>query len=283
MRFIDYLEKGQSIDFEIEKADQRPKYMARVEDISDTSLVIRIIEDDFNIDEVSPGIKGIIWGKRKELKYSINVTVDSIENSSLISLKYIPSRTHLRVDAFLIIEYNKITEENFLEKRKRYIQHMSPDREGYVFIPSRNISEDIESQTNLPPEIINEIQGIHRKLDFIIRLLGKSDKENIFNREPVEVNLSGSGMKFRCKEGFVSGDFLDIKLVLPISSGILIELIGQVVRCNSLIEEKTDSVKGLNEVAIKFIAINEDDREFIIRYIFKRQRELLRAEEDNSA
>lgn len=283
MSFPDYLKKGQVIDLEIEISGKRPKYMSKVEDISDTTLTIRILEDDFNINDISTGTKGTVWGKRGGLKYSLNAEIESIENSSVIKLKYIPSRSNLRVDAFIIFQYNKITEEKFLEKRIKYIQHMTTDSESYAFAPSRYISEDVETQTNIPPEIISELNSINRKLDFIIKHLEKSGEENIFNREPEEVNISGSGIRFKSNEDFKAGEFLDIKLVLPISSGIIIELIGQVVRCNSLSEKAADSDEKLNEVAVEFAAINEDDREFIIRYVFKRQRELLRAEEDSSS
>jgi len=257
--------------------------MSKVEDISDTALTIKIIEDDFNINDVSTGTKVTIWGKRGGLKYSLNAEIDSIENSSVIQLKHIHSRSNLRVDAFIIFQYNKITEEKFFEKRKKYIQHMTSDSESSVFAPARYVSEDVETQTNIPPEIINEINSIHRKLDFIIKHLGGVEEENIFNREPVEVNISGSGLGFKCSEDYKPEDYLDIKLVLPISSGIIIELIGQVVRCNSLSEKTADSDERLNEIAVKFAAVNEDDREFIIRYVFKRQRELLRAEENDPA
>ncbi len=280
MSFTDYIEKGQVIDLEIELSDTHPIYAARVEEISDSIISVKIIDTDFTAENDFAKKKGIIWGKKKGLKYSFYVIIESIKNSSVFLLKHIPSRSHLRIDAFLIFEYKEITDTGVLQKRKKYIHTMSPDSEGYVFTPSRTISDETDLQTSIPPELINEINSIHRKLDFIIKFLGKTDQENIFNKDPEEVNISGSGMRFTTTEEYKPGDFLDIKLVLPISSGIIIETIGQVVRVNTLADavQKNDAVRYA--IAVKFITINEDDREFIIRYVFKRQRELLRTEEE---
>ena len=103
------------------------------------------------------------------------------------------------------------------------------------------------------------------------------------SEEQTEVNLSGSGMKFKTCDNLKPGDFLDMKMVIPMSSGIVIEFIAEVVRgvktSDNSINEKSDE----KEIAVKFVAINEDDREMIIRYTFKRQRELLRAYESFSA
>jgi len=72
-------------------------------------------------------------------------------------------------------------------------------------------------------------------------------------------------------------------MVLPISSGVLIEFIAEVVRVVRSTDTVLNGDDGANEISVKYAAINEDDREMIIRYTFKRQRELLRAFESKSA
>ena len=99
-----------------------------------------------------------------------------------------------------------------------------------------------------------------------------------FSSRRFEINISGSGLKFKSQDSINEGDFLDIKLVLPIASGVIIELIGEVVHVEGSSEKNDASQPDMKDIAVKFAAINEDDREFIIRYVFKRQRELLRAE-----
>ncbi len=275
MSFHDYVQQGQTVDFEIELSGKRPKYLARVADISDEVLKISFIEKDYNKDDIGRETKGIIWGKKRGLQYSLYVEVQDVDyEHHEITLKHVPSRTHLRVDAFIKLDYKKISEEELQEKRKKYILNMAGDSEAYLIHQQRLLSEEFESQASIPPEIINEIHSINRKLDFIIKIIGRQDEENIFNKKPIEVNLSGSGIRFHSQDVFSEKDYLDMSIVLPVSSGIMIEMIGEVVRCAPL-----DNDEAVNDIAIKFVAINEDDRECIIRYVFKRQRELLRAEE----
>ena len=279
MSVSNYFQEGQVLDFEIEKGDKRPKLMSRVETISNEEFSIKIIENDFDINDITTDMKGIVIGKKRGLKFSIHVEVDSIISPFTVQLRQIHSRSqYLRIDAFIAFKYKKINENEFQIKRKQYVQTMTTDGETSLLASSRYISDELEIQQAIPPEIINEIHSIHRKLDFILKLISKPGNDNIFNREPEEINISGSGLKIKSEDNIQPGDYLDIKLVLPIASGVIIELIGEVVHVEKLSEKKDASQPAMNEIAVKFAAINEDDREFIIRYVFKRQRELLRAE-----
>jgi hypothetical protein len=274
-----YFQVSQILDFEIEKGDKRRKLMSRVKNIANEEFSINIIEDDFNINDITTGMKGIVIGKKRGLKFSIHVEVDSIMPPSTVQLRQIHSRSeHLRIDAFISFKYNKISEKEFQIKRKQYVQTMTTDGDSSLLASSRYINDDLEIQQAIPPEIINEIHSIHRKLDFILKIISKPDDDNIFNREPEEINISGSGFKFKSADNLKSGDYLDIKLVLPIASGVIIELIGEVVHVVRSSDKNDASLPDMKDIGVTFAAINADDREFIIRYVFKRQRELLRAE-----
>lgn len=279
MSFADYFSHGQQIEIETAWAGHVKKCGAQIIEVSGTTMKIKLAAASGSLSAFVKESKAIVWGKKNEFKYSVHVTIDSVEDGCNVVLRHIPTRTHLRVDSFLVFSYKRIKDETYLAKRKQYTQQMRADSESYVFMPSRVMTEETEVQTNIPPEVIHEIHSIHRKLDFIIKLLGPSDEENIFKKEPEEVNISGSGMRFRTPEPLRAGEYVEVKLVLPIASGVIIELIGQVVRCISSPLEACSDVHRQHETAMTFVAINEDDREFIIRYVFKRQRELLRAEE----
>lgn len=280
MSFNNYLEKGQAIELEIEYKDRRQTYQAQIEEAANGKVVVAVHDPSFKAEEIEPDTKGIVWGKKHGLRYSLYVVIESAAGPHSIILKHVPTRTHLRIDAYIIIEHKTITDDLYLQRRRKYIQNMTPDREGYLFTPTRGLTEEGELQATIPPELISEIVNIHRKLDLIIKLVGKSGRETVFNKEPQEVNISGSGLRFNSSTEYTPGAYLDMKLVLPVSSGILIELIGQVVRVvNRGIQERA-AQEPAYETAVKFTTINEDDRECIIRYVFKRQRELLRSEED---
>jgi len=64
---------------------------------------------------------------------------------------------------------------------------------------------------------------------------------------------------------------LELTIEPPINPPIKIVLLGKLSRaCQSSDNENNDF-----EVSVTFTAINEDDRENLIKYIFQRQRELI--------
>ena len=276
MSFPEYLKVGQKVVFEI-SGDKAYKYTVQVNNISDTVIDVKLSDNTLNPEKILSGTKGALVGKTDDLQFSFDVVTYSVEDSSHILLKRIHSRSLLRVDAFIALEYKKISDEDYFKKRGKYIHGISHADDEYFLSPGSQTGELLEQQPAIPPEFMSEIRSIHRKLDFIIKLLEKSDTENIFSREPENINISGSGLKFHTCNKFKVGDYLEIKLVLPMFSNIIIEVIGRVVR----VVEQTGTCDSKTETAAKFVAINEDDRELVIRYIFKRQRELLRADDMN--
>ncbi len=277
MSFSDYFHESDLIDFELETISARPMVTCRVTDVKENMLTVSVEQNDFSADFFRQASKGIVWGKKRGLKYSLYVEIEDVRDDGTLILRHIPARTHLRVDAYMIFRYRPISYEEFQKKRNLFIQTQTHKSDEQSVLPSRFINDDNELQTMLPPELISEIQSIHRKLDFIIKILGQTSEDTIFNREPTAVNISGSGLRFRCNENLNPGSFLEIELVLPLSSGILIELIGEVVRCTELHNPEEGGGDERYDVGVNFAAINEDDREYIIKYVFKRQRELLRS------
>ena len=101
-------------------------------------------------------------------------------------------------------------------------------------------------------------------------LLNKKKFQSIISGPLTEVNISGAGLRFHTDENFKLGDFVELNIVLPPYPYFIIESIGKIVR----ISRENSKTK---EVAVKFVAISEDNREMLIKYVFKRQRELLRS------
>lgn len=280
MNFQDYLTQGQLIDFELETGPRNVKILTRVEDIAAASVKLSVIEDGFAMGALFQGGKGILWGKKRGLQFNIYVEIVTVKDA-IIEVAHLPSRSHLRVDAFIKLVYRPMSRIEFNEKQKKYLLNTAAsDPDQYVKRYQRFEAEGTEPSLPLvAPEIISELKSIHNKLDFIIRTIGKNEQNNIYIADPVQVNLSGSGMRFVSAQRLEPGVFLDVEMILPISSGILIDLIGEVVRSNELADERAIDADNRWETAVTFAAISQDDREMIIHYIFKRQRELLRAED----
>lgn len=111
------------------------------------------------------------------------------------------------------------------------------------------------------------IKMINSKLDYLINLW--SFKRRRFSSlATTEVNISGGGMSFVSDLSYNKGDILELKAVLESPSPVALFLYGEVVKC--------EMINNAYRVAVKFINIEEDIRDYIIRFVFHRQRQLLR-------
>ncbi|MCS7215038.1 MAG: PilZ domain-containing protein [Thermodesulfovibrio sp.] len=163
-------------------------------------------------------------------------------------------REFSRVDAVIPLCVRLISNE----EKSRIKSRVS----GEIYFNSRQpIEEPVDKA------LAEWIKLINSKLDYLINLL--TFKEEGFScLPPTEVNISGGGMSFLSETLFNIGDILELKVVLELPSPVALFLYGEVVKC-----EKKDKYY---RVAVKFINIEEDIRDYIIRFVFNRQRQLLR-------
>ncbi len=128
------------------------------------------------------------------------------------------------------------------------------------------LSEGYEAEDS---KTIRYLAAINSKLDLLIKHL-VSDDSSLEGFDNQIVNLSACGISFPMSVRPAEGDLIEIKMLLPGSSPVSICAYGEVLRVKG---PKEDS---MYEVAVKFISMGEDIQEEIVRYIFDRQRELLR-------
>ncbi|MBT5369143.1 MAG: hypothetical protein HOL05_13985, partial [Nitrospinaceae bacterium] len=126
------------------------------------------------------------------------------------------------------------------------------------------------------------ISLLDRKLDMIISLLQKNEhasQETEYVRSGV--NVSGSGIRFPSQQEYKKGDFLWIAMIFPSSPPMRVEAIAEIGRTGTS-KNYLDRLPGsIIDVSSKFVAINAQDKEHILRYTFQRQRELLRAKRND--
>jgi hypothetical protein len=116
------------------------------------------------------------------------------------------------------------------------------------------------------------IWEINRKLDLLIHMYLGDDFMEIMRTPQRDVNLSSSGIRFITKEVFAPGDLVEISMILPMAPLLYIQIVGDVLRLKPV----TSSDTSRYAVAVRFLQVDNDTREDIIRYLFKRQREVLR-------
>lgn len=111
------------------------------------------------------------------------------------------------------------------------------------------------------------LKMINSKLDYLINLWSFKE-EGFSSLSTTEVNISGGGMSFVSDLSYNKGDILELKVVLESPSAVALYLYGEVVKCQM--------INNAYRVAVKFINIEEDIRDHIIKFVFHRQRQLLR-------
>lgn len=147
-------------------------------------------------------------------------------------------------------------------------------------VPAAEI-ENIRSRKagwSMPPEFqgMAEIEDkllsdwlkmLNIKLDLIINMMALN-KEGMSSLPPSKLNISGTGLSFSAVNGYSVGDILELKMLLPLMPPVALLIYGEVVCC--------DKESGIAKTAVKFINIDEEITDEIVRFIFKTQKEILR-------
>ncbi|MBI5491335.1 MAG: PilZ domain-containing protein [Deltaproteobacteria bacterium] len=128
--------------------------------------------------------------------------------------------------------------------------------------------DEIDPRPEENPKLYELLFDINQKLHMLINYMAE---KNGFNMpEARDVNISGGGLKFFCNDNFKSGERLVLKLFLPTHSHVI------KVKCE--VVRAVPAPSGGFEVAVRYVGMDEGTRDKIIRYIFARQRRLLRGD-----
>jgi PilZ domain len=124
-----------------------------------------------------------------------------------------------------------------------------------------------------PPELDDKplaqwLNMLNAKLDSIISSLAV-DREGFGSLTFKSMNISAAGMGFKSKEKYDKGAFLEMKILLYMYPHVALYLYGDVVKS----EREGDDFN----TAVKFTGMSDDIRDEIIKFVFRRQREILSA------
>ncbi len=191
------------------------------------------------------------------------------------------SRSSVRIPDSFTINYSIVTQKEYNKKAAIYISRRTANRPGAKSSEVEAFSFDwshIEDEIDFDPVIVKILFYLDKKIDRII-----SNQEKILNKfdtvDKVQgvsesgecIDISGSGVHMLISEELNSGALLELTIEPPINPPIQIILLGKLSRiCHS-----ADRNNNKFEASVTFTAVNEDDRENLIKYIFQRQRELI--------
>ena len=124
--------------------------------------------------------------------------------------------------------------------------------------------------STLSPEISGALETLDQKLDYLINLHMDKDDEQEYGQRLVDMSANGIG--FLTQEKCSTGDWLKIKLKLPLFPPLKLNLLGKVV---DAVADKGNH--GETRIGVSFVYRCEQEEDGIIKYLFKRQRERIRA------
>lgn len=185
-------------------------------------------------------------------------------------------REYFRIRDNLPVEFRPISREEFLtlQDKIRYNSTQVVDRiHELYFLNAR------EPGAGENDQLYGYMQVINRKLDMIIEILGRSSSAEHYNVIHTDVNISGAGIQFLCSMPLTEGDFIELKIIIPVFPYPKITCLCQVLR----MEQGPDNRAAEKMTAFKFMVINEKDQDILINYIFLKEREYLRQKKETES
>lgn len=177
-------------------------------------------------------------------------------------------RDAFRVDDVLSMAIVPLSTEAFEEKKK----HIGV-RSRQISILSEVLGQDLAAGGNkafdpLGGDVSKALQVLDHKLNYLIGIEMLNNASGL-NLEERPVNISATGMSFSSEHKFKEGEYIQITLMLPSFPPLLVELLSEVKWCRW-------SKKGVHKIGVAFAYRCQEEESSVARYIFKRQREMIR-------
>ncbi|GAU08828.1 PilZ domain-containing protein [Desulfoplanes formicivorans] len=154
--------------------------------------------------------------------------------------------------------------------RKSVSPSTQPGLRGGFSQPVDHLRDALQ-QTSLPDELLDYLEAINAKLDTILGLLHQSSIQAEYPLEATISQISGAGLQFTSPHDFQEGDHLELVITLSRFPLRLVNVVGTITRRQQTRENGPVWV-------VEFTFIRDNDREAIIQYVFREQREMIRGE-----
>ncbi len=183
-------------------------------------------------------------------------------------------RQYFRIKNSLFMSYELVADENaeqpIKEVSARSLRSMHLLQELNSILEendnfAKGLGEEQRQTKNYLAELSEKVTDITR---YLVKTLG------VEYSELLEVDLSGGGIRFESDAPLNVNQVLKLDLVL-VPEYYNLTTLGEVVDCRPI------GSSGLFEIAITFSEIQENDRDAIVRHVFKRQSEQLRTDKQD--
>jgi hypothetical protein len=152
--------------------------------------------------------------------------------------------------------------------RKSVSPTTQPGFRGGFSQPGDHLRDALQ-QTSIPDALLDYLEAINAKLDTILGLLHQSSIKAEYPLGATITQISGAGVQFTSPHDLQVGDHLELVITLSRFPMQLVNAVGTITRR-----------QGQKEPVwvLEFTSIRDNDREAIIQYVFREQRELIRGE-----
>ncbi len=185
--------------------------------------------------------------------------------------KGVADRAYTRTLESFPIKFMPISKEDFESSKQLYLTKSTQDRMGEG-VDVVAVTEETVSSVSADSPILAILGRIEQKLDKLLEASGLSEEKPKEHKFKIGncLDLSGSGIRFSSRWPIEKEWYLRILINTAEPHPATIVVLGEVVRA-----EAVSDFSGYI-VACKFASIHEEDRETIIAYTVKRQKELAR-------
>ncbi len=174
-------------------------------------------------------------------------------------------RQDYRVDDVIPMRDMPISAEEY-EIKKRHVGIRS--RQGSMLRDM--IGQDIfaENSAIANTEMAKAVEALDAKLNYLIgiNMLNDANRSELKERP---VNLSVTGASFVSDERYRKGDAIAVTLMLPVFPPTVLDLVGDVMWAKP-------EGNGRSQIGVKFFYRCDEEEETISKYVFKRDREMIR-------
>ncbi len=191
------------------------------------------------------------------------------------------SREAARIRDSFTIYYKIIAQKEFEKKASFYVDRRTANRPSLKRYDADAFSLDwssLESDIGYSPFLVKIFSYLDKKIDMLLSKQKEILKHCALQDQPQEtreagecIDISSSGLSMLIPEKLKKETILELSIEPPIYPPFRIVTLGEVTRTGLT---KNKGKRGY-EASTTFVSINEDDREELIKYIFKRQRELI--------
>ena len=181
-------------------------------------------------------------------------------------------REYFRVDDSVSLSFQVVPESSLQAKLERLDKGLDDKFTvmANLAVISQEMAGTLRKIEGESPDTARYLKSLDKKIDLMGSAFAAWSSD--LSDQPVDtVNLSAGGIAFHTPEPIAVGADIELKLLLPSFTGLLIY--GEVVACDKVNAPPEDAPY---QARVNFTHLREKDRDLLIRHILKRQSEMLR-------